>query len=160
MATNALCLNTLPLTEKEKNVELTVFSSNGSDANETLAELMNQMCAMVQLLHLVEGELALNQTKMASLNNEAAQLNVDAITAQGNQAVENAKAAAAGPAWWSTLLKVLLSVAAVLIAACTLGTTAGIIAIVIILITTVPMPFLGGTNPHGRCFFSNCTSYG
>jgi hypothetical protein len=145
MATNPLYLNTLPSTEKEHKVELTLVKGQ-SDSNVSLSELMSQMCAMVQLLHLVEGELALNQSKMASLDNQAAQVNVDAVTAEGNQAIEATKAAIAAEQkpWWEKLLIAIFAVVMVALSYFTMGATAAILAAVVILITTVPLPFLGG----------------
>ncbi len=99
MAANPLCLSTLPSTSKDHNVKLTVVSSKGdantnsTNGNVSLNELMSQICAMMQLLHLVEGELALSQSKLASQNNEAGQLNINAITSQGNAAISEAEKA-------------------------------------------------------------------
>lgn len=145
MATNPLYLNTLPSTEKEHKVELTLVKGQ-SDSNVSLSEFMSQMCAMVQLLHLVEGELALSQSKMAALDNNAAQVNVDAVNGQGRLAVENAQKTldAENASWWKKLLMAIFSVVMVALSYFTMGATAAILAAVVILITTVPLPFLGG----------------
>jgi hypothetical protein len=150
MATNPLYLNTLPSTEKEYEVELTLVKGQ-SDTNVSLSEFMNQMCAMVQLLHLVEGELALNQSKMAAQNNKAADINVLAVTAEGNQAIEATKAAIAAEhePLWKKLLIALFTAVMVVASYFTFGVTGVVLAALTLIITAVPIPSLGGKTLMG-----------
>lgn len=152
MATHSLYLNTLPSTEKESKVQLTVVKDNNdATQNVSLNVLMNQICAMIQLLHYIEGELETNQSKLAGENNEAAQLNVNAITGEGNQAIEKAKQAqqVAERPWWETLIQVVLSIVAVVVGFATAGIFGAILAAVIIVLTSVPMPGLNGQTITG-----------
>ncbi|GEM_PF-1952352 len=152
MATHSLYLNTLPSTEKESKVQLTVVKdSSDATQNVSLNVLMNQICAMIQLLHYIEGELETNQSKLASENNEAAQLNVDAIKGEGNHAIEKAKQAqqVAQRPWWETLIQVVLSIVAVVIGFVTAGILGAVLAAVIIVLTSVPMPGLNGQTITG-----------
>ncbi len=150
MATNPLYLNTLPSTEKEHKVELTLVKGQ-SDTNVSLSELMNQMCAMVQLLHLVEGELALNQSKMAAQDNKAADINVLAVNAEGNKAIEATKAAIAAEhePWWKKLLIALFAVVMIVTSYFTFGITGVVLAALTLIITAVPIPGLGGKTLMG-----------
>ncbi|HEX4840126.1 MAG TPA: hypothetical protein VFU89_06760 [Rhabdochlamydiaceae bacterium] len=152
MATHSLYLNTLPSTEKESKVQLTVIKdSSDTTQNVSLNVLMNQICSMIQLLHYIEGELETNQSKLARENNQAAQLNVDAIKGEGNQAIEKAKQAqhVAKRPWWETLIQVVLSIVAVVIGFVTAGILGAVLAAVIIVLTTVPIPGLNGQTITG-----------
>ena len=99
----------------------------------------------------IEGELVLNQSKMAALDNKAAQVNVDAVTAEGNQAVENTKAAIAAESepWWKKLLMAIFAVVMVALSYFTFGVTGVVLAALTLIITAVPIPALGGKTLMG-----------
>ncbi|HEX2579717.1 MAG TPA: hypothetical protein VHK67_04880 [Rhabdochlamydiaceae bacterium] len=150
MATNPLYLNTPPLAEKDRKVQLTVVKGDTAQ-NVSLNDLMNQICAMIQLLHIVEGQLETNQSKLATENNQAAELNVEAISGQGNQAIEKAKQAEtiAQRPWWETLIQVVLAVVALVASFVTFGVVGLVLTAALLVLTTVPIPGLSGKTVTG-----------
>lgn len=131
-----------------------VSSGKGTDnPNISQAELMDELCAMIQLLHMIEGKLATNQAKLSEDSNSVSQLLLDGTSGQvqSAQKQETAYEASLHESFWEKLkdiffkyiVPIFMAIIAVVVTVFTFGAGAAIAAAIVIgviLLLTLPIP--------------------
>jgi hypothetical protein len=155
MAANpsSLYLMTPPTQNHAPKLTLVSSSKGTDDSNISQAELMDELCAMIQLLHMIEGKLATNQAKLSENSNSVSQLLLDGTSGQVQEAQKQEKAheASLHESFWERLKDIVLkyvvpifmAIVAVVVTACTFGAGAAIAAAIVVgatLLLTTPIP--------------------
>ena len=158
MAANPSSLYLMTPPTENQTPKLTLVSSSKATDNSPVsqAELMDELCAMIQLLHMIEGKLATNQAKLSESSNSVSQLLLDGTSGQVEAAQKQEKAyeGSLNESFWDKLKDIVLkyivpifmAIVAVAVTVFTCGAGAAIAAAIVIgvvLLLTLPIP---GTN--------------